>query len=91
MQNLYAHPARDTPLLFRSNDNNMSITLPAPGLAYIAVPKSTSLTEYSPDPTVRLPVASSCAACGLAYAICCHAVLQFCGSQTAERHLLLPV
>ncbi|KAI7845655.1 hypothetical protein COHA_000769 [Chlorella ohadii] len=50
-QNLYAHPARDTPLLFRSNDNNMSITLPAPGLAYIAVPKSTSLTEFSPDPT----------------------------------------
>ncbi|PRW44358.1 peptidase C69 [Chlorella sorokiniana] len=49
--NLYAHPARDTPLFFRSNDNNMSITLPAPGLAYIAVPTSTSLTAASPDPT----------------------------------------
>lgn len=54
-QNLYFHPARDAPWRFRSNDNNMSATLPAPGLAYIAAPVATSLTDASPDPTVSAP------------------------------------
>ncbi len=36
--NLRYHPARDTPATFASNDNNLTLQLPAPGLAYLAAP-----------------------------------------------------
>lgn len=40
---LVFHPARDGPAVFRANLNNLTIELPAPGLAYFALPDGVAL------------------------------------------------